>query len=294
MERKYKKLLTAAEMERNLSILNEEETHKVKGRERFSDLSEEEIRRFIQLMEYRVLDRTAQLETANKELEAFSYSVSHDLRAPLRHINGFSDVLKAKFGGDLPEEANLYLDKIVSAGKKMDGLIDDLLKFSNTGTIRFKRSILNMNDVVEDALSQIESFNKDRMIEWNIASLPEVYGNYNLLLQVWINLLDNSVKYTRKTEKAVISIGYSHEKDELVFFVRDNGIGFDMQYSGKMFGVFQRLHLPEQFEGTGIGLAIVRRIISRHGGRTWAEAEVDKGACIFFSIPAYSDLYQGF
>jgi light-regulated signal transduction histidine kinase (bacteriophytochrome) len=294
MERKYKKLLTAAEMERNLSILNEEETHKVKGRERFSDLSEEEIRRFIQLMEYRVLDRTAQLETANKELEAFSYSVSHDLRAPLRHINGFSDVLKAKFGGDLPEEANLYLDKIVSAGKKMDGLIDDLLKFSNTGTIRFKRSILNMNDVVEDALSQIESFNKDRMIEWNIASLPEVYGNYNLILQVWINLLDNSVKYTRKTEKAVISIGYSHEKDELVFFVRDNGIGFDMQYSGKMFGVFQRLHLPEQFEGTGIGLAIVRRIISRHGGRTWAEAEVDKGACIFFSIPAYSDLYQGF
>jgi light-regulated signal transduction histidine kinase (bacteriophytochrome) len=291
MEINYNKILTAADMDLNLITLSEEVIDKKKRKERFSDLSEEEIRRLIQLLEYRVLDRTSQLEIANKELEAFSYSVSHDLRAPLRHINGFSDALKTKFGVDLPEEANHYLNKIASAAQKMDELIDDLLKFSRIGSIKFKKSKVKMSEVVEEALLQIKPFNVERKIEWKIARLPEVLGNNNLLLQVWINLLDNAVKYTRMTESPVITIDFKQEKEGFVFFIKDNGIGFDMQYAEKLFGVFQRLHLPEQFEGTGIGLAIVRRIISRHGGRTWAEAEVDKGATLFFSIPAHHDLF---
>jgi light-regulated signal transduction histidine kinase (bacteriophytochrome) len=255
-------------------------------------LSEEDLLRLFNVLEQRVVDRTNQLEAANKELEAFGNSISHDLRTPLRHIKGFAEILLNDLRLDLPEMATQYLEKISSSAKKMEGLIDDLLNFSRTGSLKFIKSEIDMSEVFTDALSQIKPFTADRQIEWNISSLPETYGNYSLLRQVWINLLDNAVKYTRTRERAVINIGCRKETKEVVFYIQDNGVGFDLQFAEKLFGVFQRMHLPEQFEGTGIGLANVRRIIARHGGRTWAEAEVDKGAIFFFSLPSYLDFYQ--
>jgi two-component system, sensor histidine kinase and response regulator len=268
---------------------------KRKENERLSKLLEERtselnlIRKLNQVLEQRVIDHTTQLEATNKEIEAFTYSISHDLRTPLRHINGFADVLKSEFSKDLPEIANKYLDKIAGSAIKMSGLIDDLLSFLRTGSLKFKKITLSMNEILEDALQQIKPFVKDRQIEWSIASLPEVYGNYDLLLQVWINLLDNAVKYTRSREKAIIIVNHWIESREIVFCIQDNGVGFDMEYATKLFGVFQRMHLAEQFEGTGIGLANVRKIISRHGGRTWADAEVEKGAKFYFSLPVYQE-----
>ena len=236
-------------------------------------------------LEKRIIERTAQLQSVNKELEAFSYSVSHDLRAPLRHINGFSEILTKNYSAQLPEEARKYLDTIVGSAKKMGILIDDLLSFSRTGRAELKKSSLKMNQVIEDALAQIKPSLKDREIDWNISQLPDISGDYNLLRQVWVNLLDNAVKYTHTKKKAIISIGYKEELKELTFYIKDNGVGFDMKYADKLFGVFQRLHSSSQFEGTGIGLANVQRIILRHGGRTWAEGETDKGANFYFSIP---------
>jgi light-regulated signal transduction histidine kinase (bacteriophytochrome) len=229
--------------------------------------------------------RTSLLEAANKELEAFSYSVSHDLRAPLRHINGFAEILTRQYADDLPEDAKKHLNTITGSAKKMGTLIDDLLSFSRTGRAELKKSTLKMNQVFEDALAQIKPSINDRRITWKISSLPDVQGDYNLMRVVWINLLDNAVKYTKNKDKAVIQIGFKEEKREIVFYIKDNGVGFDMKYADKLFGVFQRLHSSAQFDGTGIGLANVQRIISRHGGRVWAEAETDIGATFYFSIP---------
>jgi light-regulated signal transduction histidine kinase (bacteriophytochrome) len=231
------------------------------------------------------LDRTAQLEAANKELEAFSYSVSHDLRAPLRHINGYVDLLNERFNDDLPEKAQHYLAVVTDASKQMGTLIDDLLQFSRTGRQEVRQAGMDMNVLVKEVLEKIEPFCNNRDIHWNIQVLPQVYGDYSLLKQVWFNLLDNAIKYTRNKKTADISIGYKDEEKSFVFFVHDNGVGFDMKYAHKLFGVFQRLHSQSEFEGTGIGLANVQRIILKHTGKVWAEAEAGKGATFFFSLP---------
>lgn len=228
--------------------------------------------------------RSSLLEAANKELEAFTYSVSHDLRAPLRHINGYVELLTSRFRETLPEKGIHYLDTIADSARQMAALIDDLLQFSRTGRQEMQQADIDMNIVLQEILKTIKHDNTGRSIEWVIATLPHVYGDQAMLRLVWLNLLDNAVKFTRRKEKTRIEVGYSEDDMEYVFFVRDNGTGFDMQYAHKLFGVFQRLHSSEEFEGTGIGLANVRRIILKHGGRTWAEAELDKGAVFYFTL----------
>jgi PAS domain S-box-containing protein len=228
--------------------------------------------------------KSALLEAANKELEAFSYSVSHDLRAPLRHISGYAELLTTKFHDALPEKGKHYLDSIASSSHEMGILIDTLLEFSRTGRADMLKSANDMNDMVNEVIKSISAEHSGRLISWNVDKLPIVQCDGQLLKQVWINLLDNSVKFTCTIADTRIDIGVKEEKNEYIFFVRDNGAGFDMQYAQKLFGVFQRLHPTGQFEGSGIGLANVHRIISRHGGRTWAEAEPDKGATFYFSL----------
>jgi signal transduction histidine kinase len=263
------------------SRLNNELKSQIEARK----FAEKEILKLNSELEQRILDRTAQLKIVNLELEAFSHSVSHDLRAPLRHINGFAEILKEEYYDQLPEKAKNYLDTISDSAKKMNILIDDLIKLSRTNRIELKKSMLKMNQVLDDALSEVQPLLENRKVDINISTLPEVIGDYNLLRLVWVNLLDNAIKYTRPRKKAVIKIDYNEEKEEFIFCIHDNGVGFDMNYAQKLFGAFQRLHSTDEFEGTGIGLSNVRRIISRHSGRTWAEAELDKGASFYFSLP---------
>jgi len=229
--------------------------------------------------------RAAELVIANRELEAFSYSVSHDLRAPLRHANGYVELLKNRYYDLLPEKARHYLDNIADSSQQMGKLIDDLLNFSRTGRQEMRLLDLDMNLIIQEVVNTIKRTNHERSIEWNIDNLPHVIGDQALLHMVWMNLISNAVKYTGTREKTRIGIKVEQAKDEFIFCVSDNGVGFDMKYAQKLFGVFQRLHPVEEFEGTGIGLANVRGIVSRHGGRTWAEAEPDKGASFYFSIP---------
>jgi light-regulated signal transduction histidine kinase (bacteriophytochrome) len=236
-------------------------------------------------LESRVDQRTAQLEEANKELEAFSYSVSHDLRAPLRHTSGYVDLLIRRCANDLSEKGKHYLNSISESVHQMRMLIDDLLQFSRTGRSEMRKKNTNINKLLDEVIESIRHDNPKRSIEWIIDDLPYVFCDRAMLKLVFINLLNNAVKFTRTKEKAVIEVGVKQENNESVLFVRDNGVGFDMKYSNKLFGVFQRLHSIEEFEGTGIGLANVRRIISRHNGRTWAEAELNKGAIFYFSLP---------
>ena len=228
---------------------------------------------------------TDKLIFANKELETFSYSVSHDLRAPLRHINGYVDLLLSRFYDSLPEKGRHYLDNIADSSRKMGTLIDDLLQFSRIGRQEKRLVDLDMNIIVHEVLVLIKQDNPKRNIEWRIAALPQVYGDKALLHLVWTNLLSNAIKFTRTREKTIIEINVLDENDAFIFSIHDNGVGFDMQYAQKLFGVFQRLHPTDEFEGTGIGLANVHHIILRHGGRTWAEAEPDKGATFYFSLP---------
>ncbi len=229
--------------------------------------------------------RAAELEESNKELEAFSYSVSHDLRAPLRHIQGYVEMLQRATEGQLSDKAKRFVKTIFEASSDMGQLIDDLLAFSRMGRVGMNEGAVSMDALVQEALRHLDMAMEDRQIEWTIPALPEVSGDASLLRQVLANLLGNAIKYTRGREPARIEVGCDGEdKGRQVFFVRDNGAGFDMQYAHKLFGVFQRLHRAEDFEGTGIGLANVRRIIARHGGRTWAEGRLDEGATFYFTL----------
>ena len=236
-------------------------------------------------LEARVLRRTAQLEAANKELEAFSYSVSHDLRAPLRHASGFVDLLASRFKEGLPEKALHYLAAIDDSVRQMGQLIDDLLQFSRTGRAEMRQAPADLNAMLREVLEPLRHDNPGRDVEWVIGAFPPAFCDAAMLKLVWTNLLSNALKFTRTRPRARIEAGLREEGKELVFFVRDNGVGFDMRYAKNLFGVFQRLHTTEEFEGTGIGLANVRRIILRHGGRTWAEAEPEKGATFYFTLP---------
>lgn len=235
-------------------------------------------------LEIRVKERTAQLEAANKELESFSYSVSHDLRAPLRAMDGFSRALIEDYGPQIPGDGPRYLQIIRTSAQKMGALIDDLLAFSRLSRTPLHKRTINTKSLVEAALEDLEGQRKDRQVEIRIADLAACEGDPTLLKQVWINLLSNALKYSQKREMAVIEIGSSTEMGKTTYFVRDNGAGFDMRYAHKLFGVFQRLHRAEDYEGTGVGLAIVQRVIHRHGGTVWADSIVDHGTTFYFQI----------
>jgi PAS domain S-box-containing protein len=229
--------------------------------------------------------RSAQLESSNKELEAFAYSISHDLRAPLRHMAGFTELLKKNTASVLNEKNQRYVTVILESAKRMGDLIDDLLAFSRIGRAETRKTMVSLEQLVQEVLTEVRRDAVGRYIEWKVGALPAVYGDRSMLRVAFVNLIANAVKFTRTRARAEIEVGYTDQSPhQVVVFVRDNGVGFDMKYANKLFGVFQRLHPAEEFEGTGIGLATVQRIVHRHGGRVWAEGLVDQGATFLFSL----------
>ena len=263
---------------RNRQFLLEQTLKEIAERKR----AEAEIKALNKDLEFHVI----QLESANKELESFSYSVSHDLRAPLRHISGYVELLLKNASSALDEKSLRYLTTISESAKRMGLLIDDLLTFSRIGRVEMQKTVFSLEQLVEEVVGDLEHETNGREIVWERGPLPDVYGDRSLMKLVFLNLIANAIKFTAPRKQAKIQIGTaSGGDDETVVFVRDNGVGFNMKYADKLFGVFQRLHAADQFEGTGIGLANVQRIIHRHGGKTWAEGEVDGGAAFYVSIP---------
>jgi light-regulated signal transduction histidine kinase (bacteriophytochrome) len=225
-----------------------------------------------------------QLAAANADLETFSYSVAHDLRSPIRQIAGFSKILLEEYGPQLPAEARRYLDKVGQGARQMGCMVDDLLHLSQVGRQALSLQVTSLNSILAAALEVLQPECSDRSIEWRIGELCSVACDQGLMKQALVNLLENALKYTRPRHPAVIEVGQMNLKDEQVVFIRDNGVGFDMQYAARLFGVFHRLHSASEFEGSGIGLATVERIIRKHGGRIWAQAERDRGATFFFTV----------
>ena len=247
--------------------------------------TDEQIHRINQELEGRVADRTAALEAANKELEAFAYSVSHDLRAPLRAIDGYSRILVEDHGASLDSEGQRVCSVIHEETKRMGGLIDDLLAFSRLSRSHVVQSEIDMTALVNSVFSELTTPEVRKRLDFRMHSIPKAMGDPHLIRQVWTNLFSNAIKFSSRQERPTVEVNGRESGNEIVYSVTDNGAGFDMQYAGKLFGVFQRLHSTREFEGTGVGLAIVQRIIHRHGGRVWAEGQPDQGATFYFTIP---------
>jgi len=247
--------------------------------------TEEELQVINEELEMRVRERTAELEATNKELESFSYSVSHDLKTPLRAIEGFSRMLSGEHTAKLDTEGLRLLKVICDNTKIMGDLIDDLLALARLGRQQMRKSVIDLGDMANQVFLRLKTQAPGRNLQLTVNDLPSANGDYSLLYQVMMNLLSNAIKYTRSRKTAIIEVGGRIEGNENIYYVRDNGIGFDKRYGDKIFGAFQRLHGVEEYEGTGIGLAIVHRIIQRHGGRVWAEGKVDAGATFYFALP---------
>jgi PAS domain S-box-containing protein len=274
-----------AQVTRNITEWKQAEAAMRQSEERFRALNEE--------LSERVRERTAELEAANEELEAFNYSVSHDLRTPLRHIDGFVKSLQKSAADQLDRKSRRHLETIAESAAQMSNLIDHLLAFSRLGRAELRKTTVSLDELVRAARRDLQRDAERRKVEWVISPLPEVLGDPVLLRLVLVNLLSNALKYTRGRPVARIEIAAQETPTERILFIRDNGVGFDMKYADKLFGVFQRLHSNADFEGTGIGLASVRRIIQRHGGRTWAEGSVDGGATFYLSLPKDKEVDNG-
>jgi two-component system sensor histidine kinase/response regulator len=274
------KVAVFAELFRKSGALAAEVEERRQAEERIGQLNKE------------LSERVDELAAANAELESFSYTVSHDLRAPLRQVSGFIALLQEGLGGRQNAQDAEYIGLIETAVTRMGHLIDDLLRFSRFGRTELNRAIVNLTPLVEQVRETLAPASSGRDVRWKIGALPEVEGDPAMLRQVFASLLDNALKFTRKQACAEIEIGARREPDEHVFFVRDNGVGFDPRYAEKLFGVFQRLHTGTEFEGTGIGLASVRRIIQRHNGRSWAESVSGEGTVVYFSLPISTTTYE--
>ncbi len=253
---------------------------------------EEQIRQMNAELELRVQERTAELSAANKELEAFTYSVAHDLRAPLRHIDAFTRIVREEFAAELPPEAQHYLDNIRNGSHRLTELVEDLLNLARVGRQELKRRPTSLDTLVREVQAELQRDTAGRQIEWRLQPLPTLACDPGLMKQVFANLLSNAVKYTRPRPVAVIEVGCLNLNGTTAVFVRDNGVGFNMKYGDKLFGVFQRLHRAEEFEGTGVGLATVERILRKHGGCIWAEAALNKGAAFYFVVPGLNGMVE--
>ena len=290
--------------EAEIRKLNEELERKIKTRtreleNRSNELSDNQ-KALLNLVEdlneksTELTTRTEQLQLANKELEAFSYSVSHDLRAPLRAINGFVSILLEDYYSELNDEGKRICTIIQSNALKMGQLIDDLLSFSRLVRSDIKYSEIEMEKLANLVIADIQSHYPNLAIKFEVKAIPKATGDTNMIRQVWINLISNAVKYSSLKEQIIIQIDATENENELIYFIKDNGVGFDMKYSNKLFGVFQRLHNKKEFEGTGVGLAIVQRIIHRHNGRVWANSKIGQGATFYFSLPKQNDNLASF